>query len=446
MAIELGMPEVPHFAMNSGAVVNTLSWTMQRSGLLTATVGLIAQGEAVDGRERDGATSDLEMVRFGQFNGAVERNGAALGSIVSAQITYSNNLDRIETIRNDGMIEGADPSIAALTGTIEVRFANQTLLNQAVDGDAAELRFSFTRSASEAFELVAHAVYLPKPRLPIQGPAGRAGELRVAGGAGVRRRAHVHGDAEERRARTTTTRPDGGASMIRLDLASEPRWVELGHGVRVQGGAADQRHADRRARGSGGARAARGGERRRAILVFCKAVARRVILDWEGVGDAEGTPIAPTPEGIDALLDLYPLFQAWEAGYVGKGLALVRKKTPPRPRRVIAYRERKRIMGVMRPAEAVDAAGRADGLGDGVALGDDGLGLRDLDRPAVEVAEAIGFAGAQDAEDAVDQAVGDGAEGLLVVMALASSSAASRPRRARDRSAGRCRRRGSGRA
>ena len=41
-----------------------------------------------------------------------------------------------------------------------------------MDGAPAELTFSFTRSASEAFELVAHAVYLPKPRLPIQGPAG----------------------------------------------------------------------------------------------------------------------------------------------------------------------------------------------------------------------------------------------------------------------------------
>ena len=75
-----------------------------------------------------------------------------------------------------------------------------------------------------------------------------------------------------------------------------------------------------------------------------------MILDWKGVGDTEGEPIAPTAEGIDALLDLYPLFQAWEVNYVGKGLALSAKKTPLRSRRVIAYRERKRIMGVMRPA------------------------------------------------------------------------------------------------
>ena len=185
MSIELGMPEVPHFAMNSGAVVNTLSWTMQRSGLLTATVGLIAQGESVDNASGVGAVTDFEVVRFGQFNGAVERNGAALGSIVSAQITYSNNLDRIETIRNDGMIEGADPSIAALTGTIDVRFANQTLLNQAVDGDAAELKFSFTRSAERGVRAGRPCGLSAEAAAADPGAAGGAGELRMAGGAGV---------------------------------------------------------------------------------------------------------------------------------------------------------------------------------------------------------------------------------------------------------------------
>jgi len=172
MSIEAGNPEVPSYRMSSGCVLNTLSWTMQRSGLLTATVGLVAQGETAAGTSSAGTLTDFDVVRFGQFNGAVERNGTPLGNIVSAQITYSNNLDRIETIRNDGKIEGADPTIAALSGTIDVRFADQTLLTQAINGDPAELTFQFVRSASQSFELVAHAVYLPKPRLPIQGPAG----------------------------------------------------------------------------------------------------------------------------------------------------------------------------------------------------------------------------------------------------------------------------------
>lgn len=72
------------------------------------------------------------MQRFGHFNGAIKRDGASLGNIVSADITYANNLDWIETIRSDGRIEGADPSIAALTGKIDVRFADTMLMDQAL--------------------------------------------------------------------------------------------------------------------------------------------------------------------------------------------------------------------------------------------------------------------------------------------------------------------------
>ena len=200
LAIELGMPEVPHYAMNSGAVVNTLAWTMQRSGLLTATVGLIAQGETVAGASATGATSDFEIVRFGQFNGAVERDGAALGSIVSAQISYSNNLDRIETIRNDGMIEGADPSIAALDrhhrGALRRPDAAQPGGGRRGGGAEVQLHPQRQRGlrADSTRGLPAEAAAADP------GAGRRAGELRVAGGARERRRPHVHRDAEERRA------------------------------------------------------------------------------------------------------------------------------------------------------------------------------------------------------------------------------------------------------
>tara|TARA_R110002073_G_scaffold303806_2_gene472282 strand:+ start:959 stop:1867 length:909 start_codon:yes stop_codon:yes gene_type:complete len=172
MSIEIGMPEVPFFGMNSGAVLNTLSWQMQRSGLLTATAGLIAQGETPATTTGAGALTELALKRFSNFQGSVQRGGNPLGNVVNAQINYTNNLDRIETIRNDGKIDGADPSIAALTGQIDVRFADQTLLMQAIDGDPAELTFGYSFGAGESFELVAHAVYLPKPRLQIQGPQG----------------------------------------------------------------------------------------------------------------------------------------------------------------------------------------------------------------------------------------------------------------------------------
>ncbi len=177
MSIETGMPEVPRYAMYSGCVLDQITWQMQRSGLLTATARLVAQGETVGTTTSafgDPASppAALELKRFGHFNGSITRNGTALGNVVSAEITYANNLDRIETIRSDGRIDGADPSIAALTGSIEVRFADSTLVSQAINGEACELEFGYSLPSGESLRLTVHAVYLPRPRIEISGPQG----------------------------------------------------------------------------------------------------------------------------------------------------------------------------------------------------------------------------------------------------------------------------------
>ena len=52
LSIETAMPEVPRFAMYSGCVLDQLSWQLQRSGLLTATARLVAQGETVGHHHR----------------------------------------------------------------------------------------------------------------------------------------------------------------------------------------------------------------------------------------------------------------------------------------------------------------------------------------------------------------------------------------------------------
>ena len=44
--------------------------------------------------------------------------------LAELRLACANNLERIETIRSDGRIDGADPSIAALTGRVEGRFTD----------------------------------------------------------------------------------------------------------------------------------------------------------------------------------------------------------------------------------------------------------------------------------------------------------------------------------
>jgi hypothetical protein len=172
MSIEVAMPEVPRFAMYAGCVVDQLSFQMQRAGLLTATARLVAQGEALAATTGAGTPAALDLLRFGHFNGTVTRNGAALGNLVTAEVTYANNLDRTETIRADGRIDGADPGMAALTGRMEVRFADQVLANQAIAGEPCEIELGWSLPSGESLTFTIHAVYLPRPRIEVPGPQG----------------------------------------------------------------------------------------------------------------------------------------------------------------------------------------------------------------------------------------------------------------------------------
>ena len=64
---------------------------------------------------------------------------------------------------------------------------------------------------------------------------------------------------------------------------------------------------------------------------LAKAVARRAVLDWEGVGDEAGDAVPVSPEGIDALLEIWPVFEAFQTQYVANGLILDAEKNVSAP-------------------------------------------------------------------------------------------------------------------
>ena len=119
--------------------------------------------------------------------------------------------------------------------------------------------------------------------------------------------------------------------MIRINLSPEPQWFELGHGVRLKllplttalmvATRSDPAVQDLDADASNDTRAA----------VFATALARRAVVDWDGVGDAEGNVLPVTPEGIDALLSLWPIFEAFNLLYVSRGMLLDAEKNGSAP-------------------------------------------------------------------------------------------------------------------
>ena len=114
--------------------------------------------------------------------------------------------------------------------------------------------------------------------------------------------------------------------MIRIQLSPEPQWLDLGHDVRLQllplttalmvATRSDPAVQDLDADASNDSRAA----------VFAGALARRAVVDWEGVGNVDGDPLNVTPEGIDALLSLWPIFEAFNLQYVSRGMLLDAEK------------------------------------------------------------------------------------------------------------------------
>ncbi|MBU9699351.1 hypothetical protein GU927_016010 [Rhodobacteraceae bacterium HSP-20] len=119
--------------------------------------------------------------------------------------------------------------------------------------------------------------------------------------------------------------------MLRLNLAREAVWLDLALGVRVKVEPLTTAIMVA-ARTDPAVRAIAPGTPDDSIaVIFAKAIAARAIVDWEGVGDADGTPIPVSPEAIDALLDLWPIFEKFQTAYVAKGLELEAEKNVSAP-------------------------------------------------------------------------------------------------------------------
>lgn len=101
--------------------------------------------------------------------------------------------------------------------------------------------------------------------------------------------------------------------MIKLDLKQTPFWIDLIKGVRfkVRPMTTTLMVAARKHPSLKGVT-----NTEEHSFLFTKAIAKASIVDWEGIGDADGKPVKPTPDTIDAAFDFLPIFDAFNAAYV----------------------------------------------------------------------------------------------------------------------------------
>jgi hypothetical protein len=119
--------------------------------------------------------------------------------------------------------------------------------------------------------------------------------------------------------------------MIRLNLTATPEWLSLAPGLRLLVAPLTTALMVSARADPSIESLPDDASQEDLALAMAKSVARRAVLDWEGVGDDAGNIVPVSPEGIDALLEIWPVFEAFQTQYVARGLILDAEKNVSAP-------------------------------------------------------------------------------------------------------------------
>jgi hypothetical protein len=156
-------------------MANTLRLEMRRGGLLSATVGTMAKGETVPANSSQAGTPDVlapaNITRFAQASGQILVDGVAAGEVLTASMSFSNGLEKDETIRADSEINGIDPGMPSASISMTTKFADNAMLTKATSQTPVAVQLAFSNGV-RSLTLTFGRVFLPRRKRPITGPNG----------------------------------------------------------------------------------------------------------------------------------------------------------------------------------------------------------------------------------------------------------------------------------
>jgi hypothetical protein len=120
--------------------------------------------------------------------------------------------------------------------------------------------------------------------------------------------------------------------MLKLNLSNESRWIDLAGGVKIKAkpltsvmmlAARNNPRVVALAKGRVDENVVQDDA---VALEVAKIIGGMVIEDWDGVGDAAGEPVPVSQDWIDALFDLWPIFEAFQVGVVAGAMLVDTEK------------------------------------------------------------------------------------------------------------------------
>lgn len=169
-----GQLTTPVFFRHTGSVLESLAFDLGLEGPANGRIGVVAQAEASASSTIDSTpVSAYAAGRFSQGYGYIKKGGSQLGGVTAGNLTFSNTLERVRTIRPDGKIDAADPTIAVCNGSMTVRFDGDTLVDEAASGDPIDIEYGLlTSGGTHLLKFVLPRVFLPQPKRSVTGPGG----------------------------------------------------------------------------------------------------------------------------------------------------------------------------------------------------------------------------------------------------------------------------------
>jgi len=120
--------------------------------------------------------------------------------------------------------------------------------------------------------------------------------------------------------------------MLKLNLSNESRWIDLAGGVKIKAkpltsvmmlAARNNPRVVALAKGRVDENVVQDDA---VALEVAKIIGGMVIEDWDGVGDAAGEPVPVSQDWIDALFDLWPIFEAFQVNVVAGAMLVDAEK------------------------------------------------------------------------------------------------------------------------
>ncbi|WP_127142840.1 phage tail tube protein [Pelagibacterium montanilacus] len=177
-AIQAGHPTLatPKWRTVLGVKAGGLNFDMSRTGRALIEIPLIGQREVKDTTgARDAEPVTYDYLPLDNMAGSITVGGDALASVTAGRFSFSNTLEPVETIRDDGVIDGIDEGERTCSGGVDVRFGvDETLEDLADAKEPAALEMAFTSRAKPDFHLKYQLprTFFSNPKRPITGPGG----------------------------------------------------------------------------------------------------------------------------------------------------------------------------------------------------------------------------------------------------------------------------------